>query len=147
MPVWVNGGPLISGRGTRGGRGVSVRSSLNWQPCRPLLLFVSRCLNGGLSVRRPNATQASGLLDPGCLSLNPSQRFHQLHIFSSLGNRRRRRINGGRFGCKRRAKHTGLDSVPQENVHYMPTDSQLSRCCVSEFTCYFLITFRESVFF
>lgn len=71
-------------RGPRGGRGVSVRSSLNWQPCRPLLLFVSRCLNGGLSVRLPNATQASGQLDPGCLSLTPSQRFHQWHLFSSL---------------------------------------------------------------
>lgn len=52
VPVWVNRSSLISARETRGGSGVRVRSSLNWQPCSPLLLFVNRCvcLNGSLSV-------------------------------------------------------------------------------------------------
>lgn len=55
VPVWVNRGSLISTRGLRGGSGVKVQSSLNWQPCSLLLLFVNRCvcvcLNGSLSVR------------------------------------------------------------------------------------------------
>lgn len=52
VPVWVNRGSLISARGLRGGSRVRVWSSLSWQPCSPLLLFVNRCvcLNGSLSV-------------------------------------------------------------------------------------------------
>lgn len=51
LPVLVNEGSLISARGLRGGSWVRVWSSLNWLWCRPLLLFVNRCvcLNGSLS--------------------------------------------------------------------------------------------------
>lgn len=51
VPIWLNRGSLISARGMRGGSGVGAWSSLNWQPCSSLFLFVNRCvcLNGSLS--------------------------------------------------------------------------------------------------
>lgn len=103
VPVWVNRGSLISARGLRGGSAVRLGSSLNWQPCSPLLLFVNRCvcLNGSLSVELLHEPMGpKHLSPPRSVLINDS--------FSAAWGRRGGGGGGGTRGKRRRGGRWSL---------------------------------------